>query len=381
MTKLLTLGATLLAVATATVSGPGLTEGPRLSAVYDSILRARFTEARARLTAACPPAPAEACLVLHAAAIWWQIQLDEDNRALDRNLEAASTAAIAATRRWVKREPNRAEAWFYFAGAYAPLSQWRILRGERLAAARDARGIKSALERAIALDGTLHDAYFGIGLYHYYADVAPMALKILRVLLLMPGGDRTEGLREMLQARDHGILLAGEADYQMHWLYLWYEHDTGRALALLEELDTRYPSNPLFLQRIAEVQRDYRHDRAATLAAWQSLLERARTGGVELAEAAAVRARIGIADTLIDGGEHARAIEIIAPVIAARPSAPFGALALAQFTAARAYEPLGDRVRAIAALENAIASAPPSDPRAIRSRARAALARIRSTRR
>ena len=378
MTKLLTLGAALLTIAAASAAGPGLTEGPRLAAANDSILHARFAEARTRLSQACPPAPAEACLVLTAAVIWWQIQLDPDSRALDRVLDSASRTAMAATRQWVKREPNRAEAWFYAAGAYAPLSEWRILRGERLAAARDARGIKHALERAIALDATLHDAYFGIGLYHYYADVAPTALKVLRLLFLMPGGDRIEGLREMLQARDRGVLLGGEADYQMHWLYLWYEHDTGRALALLQELDRRYPSNPLFLQRIAEVQRDYGHDRAATLAAWQTLLERARTGRVELADAAAVRARIGIADTLIDLGEHARALEVIAPAIAARPSAPFGAFALAQLTAARAYEPLGDRSRAMAALDLAIALAPSDDPHAIRSRARTALARIRS---
>ena len=371
----------LLAVAAASAPGPGLTEGPRLAAAYDSILHARFEEASTRLSEACPPAPAEACLVLTAALIWWQIQLDPGSRALDRDLESASRRAIAATRQWVTREPNRAEAWFYVAGAYAPLSEWRILRGERLAAARDARGIKNALERALALDGTLHDAYFGIGLYHYYADVAPTALKILRLLLLMPGGDRIEGLREMLQARDRGVLLGGEADYQMHWLYLWYEHDPARALELLQALDARYPSNPLFLQRIAEVHRDYRHDRAATLTAWQTLLERALTGRVERAEAAATLARLGIAETLIDSAEYTRALEAVAPVIAARPSAPAGSYARAQLTAARAYEPLGDRSRAIAALNLAITLAPADDPQAVRARARAALARLRSAER
>ena len=114
------------------------------------------------------------------------------------------------------REPQRAEAWFYLAGSYAPLVQWRVLRGERLAAARDGKKIKDALERALQLDPTLNDAYFGIGLYHYYADVAPAAAKILRWLLFLPGGDRVQGMREMLRAREHGELLTGEADYQLH---------------------------------------------------------------------------------------------------------------------------------------------------------------------
>jgi len=46
------------------------------------------------------------------------------------------------------------------------------------------------LERALTLDPSLQDAYFGIGLYHYYAAVAPTAARVLRWLLLLPGGDR-----------------------------------------------------------------------------------------------------------------------------------------------------------------------------------------------
>src|SRR5439155_16108016 len=112
----------------------------------------------------------------------------------------------------------------------------------------------------------------------YYADVAPAALKMLRWLLLLPGGDRAQGLREMLQARERGELLRGEADYQLHWLYLWYEHDQARALELLRGLNARYPSNPIFLQRIAEVQHEYFHDHRASADAWEALVASARAG-------------------------------------------------------------------------------------------------------
>ena len=191
-----------MTLAVATPARAALTEGPRLAAIYDSILRARFGQAEQRLVQACPPAPVEACRALAIVALWWQILLDPESRRLDARLERAAAAAIAAAEAWTRREPGRAEAWFYLAGAYAPLVQWRVLRAERLAAAREGKKIKDALERALALDATLHDAYFGIGLYHYYADVAPAALKVVRWLLLLPGGDRVQGLREMLQARD-----------------------------------------------------------------------------------------------------------------------------------------------------------------------------------
>src|SRR5262249_9129488 len=196
-----------LAVACLAPAAPAhasLTEGPRLAAIYDTIFRGEFDRAHRDLTFACPPAPAAACAALDLVAVWWQIQLDPDNRALDDRLKRAAETAIAQSQQWADREPQRAEAWFYLAGAYAPLVQWRVYRGERLAAARDGNRIRVALERALALDPTLQDAYFGIGLYHYYAEVAPLGAKLLRRLMLLPGGSRQQGPTGMPQARERG---------------------------------------------------------------------------------------------------------------------------------------------------------------------------------
>src|SRR5581483_4471200 len=205
-----------LAVAgAAAVAASGLTEAPRLAAVYDSILGAQFDRAEAQLAATCPPAPAEACAALRAESVWWQIQIDPDDRALDARLETLAAAAINAAGAWTEREPKRAEAWFYLAAAYTPLVQLRVLRHERMSAARAGSKIKDALEQALALDPGLTDAHLGIGLYRYYAAVAPLYTKLLRWLLLLPGGDRADGHKEIRLARDRGALLAGEADYQL----------------------------------------------------------------------------------------------------------------------------------------------------------------------
>jgi tetratricopeptide (TPR) repeat protein len=272
----------------------GLTEGRRLSAIYDLILNAQFEQIDERLKSTCPPAPVEACQSLAVVALWWQIKIEPEDRTRDARLNQLAADAIAAATAWTRREPARAEAWFYLAGSYAPLEEWRVLRGQRLAAARDGKKIKDALERALQLDPSLADAHFGIGLYHYYADVAPAAAKILRWLLLLPGGDRVKGLHEMRLARERGELLRGEADYQLHLIYVWYENDTKRALELLEQLDARYPSNPLFRQRIAEIFDVYVHDHVASAGAWRDLLERARAGRVYAAAATETRARRGL---------------------------------------------------------------------------------------
>ncbi len=100
------------------------------------------------------------------------------------------TRAIDEAYAWTRREPKNAEAWFYLGGAYGARVQWRVMRGQTLAAARDGKQIKLALEQALLLDPAMDDAQFGLGLYEYYADVAPTGAKMLRWLLLLPGGNR-----------------------------------------------------------------------------------------------------------------------------------------------------------------------------------------------
>jgi hypothetical protein len=195
-----------------------------------------------------------------------------------------------------------------------------VLRGQRLAAARDGKRIKDALEHALELDPTMADAHFGIGVYHYYADVAPAAAKMFRWLLLLPGGNREQGLREMLEARDHGELLRGEADYQLHQVFVWFEQRPDDAVRLLEHLSAQYPNNPLFRQRIAEVRSEYFHDHAASADAWRALLARAMAGAIYSPRTTAMRARMGLATELAAMNQLDESIEQLQIVIAMHPT-------------------------------------------------------------
>ena len=84
---------------------------------------------------------------------------------------------------------------------------------------------------------------------------------------------------------------------------------TADAIALLERLDARYPHNPLFRQRIAEIRDGYLHDHAASAAAWQMLLERALAGTVYSPRTTEVRARLGLASVLSAMNRTAEAID------------------------------------------------------------------------
>src|SRR5688572_2077701 len=337
--------AALLALAVP-AAGAGLTNGPAIAAVYDAILDADFPRVPALLTAGCGkgwdapggplragPAgssPAPVCHVMDVVSRWWQLQADPGDHRADAGFERHATAAIARAEAWTTAEPATAEAWFYLGAAYSTRVQWRVLRGQRLAAARDGKRIKEALERALALDPALQDAYFGIGLYRYYADVAPAAARMLRWLLLLPGGDREAGLREMLRARDGAQLLRDEADYQLHTVYVWYEKRPDEALAIVRRLQERHPRNPVFAQAAAEIEDVHLSDYASSLRTWQALLADARAGRVVWPDLTEVRARLGAALQLDRLAETDAAIDHLRAVLASGPPAPAGAAASAR---------------------------------------------------
>jgi tetratricopeptide (TPR) repeat protein len=351
----------------------GITGGVELARAYDTIFDARFEALPPLLAATCPPAPVEACGLLEVVSLLWQIQLDPHNPSRDRLFRTRADASVAALEAWTKREPARAEAWFYLGGAYGARAQFRVLRHQPLAAAQDGKRIKEALERAIAIDPELHDAYFGIGLYHYYADVAPAAARMLRWLLLLPGGDKAEGLREMLRARSAGQLLRSEADYQLHLVYLWYEKQTSRALELLRSLQERHPRNPHFPQLVAEIEDTYLKDHTASLRTWQALLDAAREDRVELRPMTEARARLGVALQLYRLGQHQAARPHLRAVIDANSPAAYGSLALAQLQLGYVLDRLGERDAATAAYRAALAANPAGDPLKIAARARSGL--------
>ena len=365
----------LVAMAEAPAAAAGLTAPQGLIRAYELILAARSDEAEQQLRSACPPAPVPACDVIGAVNDYWRLLLNPEDTSRDAALLRRINASIASTEAWVAREPKRAEAWFYLGGAYGTRVLLRGHRGQYLSAARDGKRIHDSLRIAISLDPSLGDAYFGLGLYHYYAAIAPRAARILSMLMFLPGGDRAGGLREMEQTRRQGMLLRGEADYQLHVIYLWYERQPDTALRLINGLRERYPTNPVFHMRLAEVQGNYMRNHHGALQTYRSMLDAARGGRLARPALSEAHARLGMAREMDALCDSAGAVEQLNAVLAMKPVAPYAAIARAYYQLGVVHDRAGRRADAIAAYQRATAANPRDDRLRMREKIRAAIRR------
>ena len=205
-----------------------------------------------------------------------------------------------------------------------------MLRDEHLSAARDGKRIKEVLERALELDpgdGRCGLRHRPLPLLRGDCALLPAhdplaAAAAGRRSRRGPGADGAD--------RRQGQLARGEADYQLHLAYLWYEERFDDALALVLDLQSRYPRNPLFRHLEATIRDVYFHDHARSLAASEALVAAAARGEVNRPGLATVRARLNIALQLDQLGQRDRARLAIDTLLAAQPTAPADAIARAR---------------------------------------------------
>jgi hypothetical protein len=195
---------------------------------------------------------------------------DADTSPQDELFFNAVEETLAASEALGEREPSAAAvAHFYDGMAHAVRAQVYTLRGKVLQSGREGKQMRASLLQAISKEPILQpDAAAGLGVYNYYADVLSPLLKLFRMLLLIPGGDRERGLEQLQTASQHAALLAPEARWELARILGIREGRHREALALLQELAAQYPGNALYILAAAyEAEHLGEKEAAAQLAA------------------------------------------------------------------------------------------------------------------
>ena len=199
--------------------------------------------------------------LLEADVNWWKIYLTEGNLIDPDVFESLSEAATpydddfrrldelailkAETR--IRARQDEAYSYFYEGLAHGLRTRLEALRDHVLATARDGKKLRNLSLAALKLDPNLNDAWFGVGLYNYFEDTLPTYVKMLRFLILLPGGDRLVGLRQIQLAMEKGQLVTGEAKFHLAKNYSRpFDRQFAKSLELFRQMEQQYPHNPLW---------------------------------------------------------------------------------------------------------------------------------------
>lgn len=131
------------------------------------------------------------------------------------------------------------------------------------------KGIRKAIrlfEEALKLDPEEYDAYYGLGLYHYAFSRLPGFYRTLASIIL-PTGDREQGLKELRLAAEKGTYTKMLAKVALLRIYGTPEESYEEALPLAEELIARYPGSPELYFHLALIYSELgRHPEALRIA-------------------------------------------------------------------------------------------------------------------
>ncbi len=129
---------------------------------------------------------------------------------------------------------------------------------------------KDYLEEVVKSDPEYYNAYLGLGIYHYYADILPGVIKVLSYILGIEG-DKKKGLQELKLAIRKGTFVKSEAQFFLAMTYMYFEYNYLQARDLWAELAKGHPENTFFILSQARCEM-YMNDYPAALRLYKKAL-------------------------------------------------------------------------------------------------------------
>jgi tetratricopeptide (TPR) repeat protein len=232
-----------IAVAAALWAASGARAQPSdsIEAGYRVVYDGRPEEARSQFDrlregrASLPPWFGSLFATIHALDYDEALTTDFE-RSLDRFIEEASNRHA--------RSEHDVEALFYLAQGLLLRSTYRVTHDKGMwGAARDAARSKRLTEQYLEQHPEHGDAYAALGLYNYFVGIAPNYVKVLRVLLFLPPGNREQGLAQLQRAAKDGNFLAPFTQTALAEIYSSFEGRPRDAIPLAEAYLRRYPNS------------------------------------------------------------------------------------------------------------------------------------------
>lgn len=182
-----------------------------------------------------------------AMVTWWRILIDIDDEQYDEKFYDALDDVVDLCDELLEENENDVTALFFKGGAIGFKGRLKAHRSSWFDAANAGRKALPIVREASALDPNNSDILLGTGIYNYYAEVIPNEYPFVKPLLLfVPPGDKTKGIQQIKTAAEKGKYANIESTYFLMQIYYQFEKDYPKALALAQNLHSRFPNNMLF---------------------------------------------------------------------------------------------------------------------------------------
>jgi tetratricopeptide (TPR) repeat protein len=187
-------------------TGPSAAIATGLEALHRGEYRRALDDFK-RAADADPAAPGP--LFYPVFARWWQgLFADGSSDAPESAFDDAYAAAVKVAETRLETAPGDADALATLGTSRILRAHVEAMRGNYWRSGQEARRGKKALEQALAIDPGREPALFGMGALNYYADRVPLIVKGMRLLLFIPGGDASLGLKQIRAVAGGGGTLA-----------------------------------------------------------------------------------------------------------------------------------------------------------------------------
>ncbi|MDP7168402.1 MAG: hypothetical protein QF701_11750 [Nitrospinota bacterium] len=241
-------------VPAATRSGESLGRGLRATAA------GRYGEAIRLFAGMVKKAPGEAAGYFFLASVYNILAGHFDDAAYRAGFDRNISRSLALSEERIKATPADAEAHLIAGLTMGLLGMDAARRKSYVRAFVRSRRSKRYLERAVALDPGLEDAYYGLGLYYFWRVRA----KWLRQLAPLLGDTGEKGLAFMRRAAWGGGWLRDLARIELVYS-LYAEKQYEEAGRLIDGIIADYPGQPHYLFARAEgyfIREDFKRARA-----------------------------------------------------------------------------------------------------------------------
>lgn len=155
--------------------------------------------------------------------------------------------SIAGIKRWLKTHPDDPNAYMGIGALYGLRALFSMRNRNWVVAYFSGRRAINNLEKSLALDPSYYDAFFGLGIYQYFAGTLPTVIKVLAKIVAIKG-DPDEGVRQLNMARQKAMFTSDSAKL----ILIEVQNTRGskfynpqKSLEFIRELRAKYPTNPL----------------------------------------------------------------------------------------------------------------------------------------